>query len=399
MAYYKFKAITEKGHKIEDFIEAENEIQVLKILKSKNLYPVALNKEISNKKDIWQYISKYRKIGYKELAIFTQELALLIKSGIPILESLKILEKETRNPKFKKVISEIKDDIEKGLDMSVSFFKHPGVFPELYCEMIKAGEQAGIISRILDNLSEYYNEQNKIKNQILTALYYPLIVGILSVLILFYLVKNIIPQFINMIESSGGEIPLLTSLIIQLNNFFNNNFIHIFIFTVILFLVLVKMRKTYYFDFIILNLPLINIYFKTIYLYRFIDTLALLLKNNQDLLTSLEIAKDVVGNKIYKEFFREARIKVEKGLTLSNSLYQNHYIPDIVFRMIKIGEESGRLPTVLEYLSRHYQKLIKTYLKKMISLLEPIMIIVLAVIVGTLIISVMMPLFDIYSYL
>ncbi|MFW6281692.1 MAG: type II secretion system F family protein [bacterium] len=399
MPNYKYKAITRQGNKIRDELEAASKEELIEIIKQENMFPVSIKETISKNKELRKFFDFFQKIKDKQLAFFTKKFSLLLKSGMPIIDALKVLEESTVNEKLKKVIIVITKDVENGMNLTDSFFKHKNIFPELYCQLIKAGEKAGVLTQVLDNLSHFYKEQSKIKNQIKSTLYYPVTVIIISVIIITFLFRNIVPRFVSIIISLDGKLPLITRMIMRINNNFYNYIL--FFLSIIFFLVFIvsKFKNTYYFDYIILKIPLLNTYLKTMYIYRFIDTLSILLQNNLDLLTSLEIVKEVIGNKIFQNIIYKSSIKVQKGKTFASSLVGHKLIPVILTKLIKTGEKTGQLPLVLEYLSQHYQEILETYLKKMVSMMEPVIIIFLAIIVGTIIISIMMPILDIYSYL
>ncbi len=397
MPKFKYVAINKKGKKIKGIKEAKNSAIIVKSLQKNNLYIISIHEE-KQYRNILKYIKNFKKINRDYLIFFNQQLLFLLKAGVPLLESFKILKNETKPQYLKEVLNNIEKNIEKGKKISKALAEYPRIFPELYLQMIAAGEETGQLIPILQNLNQYYRNRVKMKNEVLVSLYYPLIIILVSGLIIIFLISKVIPQFVEILQSLGGEIIWPTQLLLTGSSILVNYWLIFLLFALFTGLAFYEFQKTYTFDRLVFKLPLLKNIIIKIYLTRFSGTLALLLKGGQDILTSLDIMKEAIGNKFLKKHINNAGKEVKEGLPLADAVSCKKIFQGLIIEMIKIGEESGQLVEVLEYLEDYYQQELKSEVDKKISLIEPILIVILSIFIGLIIISVLFPMFNIYTF-
>ena len=384
---------------IEGSLDAESPSVIARKLRKNNIYLTSVTKK-TPQKHVTQYFSFFNRVKLNELAFMSRQLSIMMEAGLSIVDSLTIIKEETDNSTLQEVISSILEDIEGGSEISDALTKYPAIFPDMYCQMIKAGEKAGILDRVLDNLANYYTKQDQLIKQIKSSLYYPVTIFIVAVIVITFLVTNIIPQFVSIINSMGGDILLPTRIVLGISHFIKKYWWLILGSIISVGLGFNKFKSTYYYDKYILKLPLVKIILQQIIITRFTATLNILLESQLDLLTSLEILKDVLNNKMVTKKIKKSRMEVKKGTSFSGSLNNNkgEIFPGMVVEMIHVGEKSGNIVEILKYLTDYYEKELETNINKFISLIEPIMILGLAVIVGFILISVLLPMFNMYSF-
>jgi type IV pilus assembly protein PilC len=325
----------------------------------------------------------------------------MINAGVSLVESLEIMRNQLEHPRLKEVISSIQEDVETGSSLSEAMGEHPDVFPRLYRQLIKAGETGGVLDRVLNQLTDHYKRQDELMNTIKSSLYYPLAILVVAVAVVIFLVIKIVPTFVNMFADLGAELPFPTRMLLSISTFLQNYWLGLILAIIITGYLLYRTAQTsagkYKLDKFSLNIPVIGDMLGKIYISRFCSVLAILLDSGVDLLSSLVIVENVVGNSVYEEAIVESRTNVREGSNLSETLAEKDIFPDMIVQMINVGEESGSIGDMLYNISDFYEREVQSAIDGAVSLIEPVLIVGLAVVVGFVAISIVTPMFDMFQ--
>lgn len=401
---FKYTAKNKKGKVISGRSEGETPINVARKVKKEGYFIINIEKvvrEDKNDKKIEINIFK-KKIKEKDLLTFTKQFYTMIGSGLSILDSLIIIEEQSsKNKELQKVIKDIKEDIEKGSSLFESIRNKNEVFPYFYQQMIMIGEKAGIMAQILKDLSLYYSWKLEFRKKIISSLYYPLLLLLASIIAIFILLKFVIPSFVEIFSSFEATLPLPTRIILHLSQ--NSiKYFSIFVFSLTIVFLLLKYfyntekggKKIAYF---ILKTPFLGVLRKDLIFWRFSNNLALLTKNGLSLLDSLSIIEEITKDKVMKKIIYELEIDIRKGKDLSYALKEKNIFPKIMIEFIKTGEKTGKLANMLYELAKYFKKDLEDKMKSLVVLLEPALILFLAVVIAFIAIAVIIPLFNMYS--
>jgi type IV pilus assembly protein PilC len=341
----------------------------------------------------------------KVLTTFTRQLATLVDAGLPLLRGLRVLERQERNPTLRNVIGELGTAIEGGSTFSEALAQHPKIFNRLFINMVKAGELGGVLEVVLNRLAEFMEKAEKIKGKVVAAMFYPAAVIVVAVSILAILMVFVIPRFeeifIDMLE--GRPLPAFTQFILQISRTVSNHFILTIISLVavyIAFKIFLRLkfgRKL--FDRFKLNFPILGPVVSKVAISRFARTLGTLVSSGVPILQALTIVRETSGNVIVSEAVASVHESVKEGETITAPLDESRVFPPMVISMVDVGEQTGALPEMLMKIADTYDDEVDNAVAAMTSLLEPIMIVVLAVIVGSIVIALFLPLITLIDQL
>jgi type IV pilus assembly protein PilC len=338
------------------------------------------------------------KVDNKDVVIFSRQLSTLVSAGVPIVQGLTILEQQAENPAFKTVVGALRTDIEAGLSIADAMKKHPTAFTELYVAMIRAGEVGGILDTILERLSAYLESAEQLKAKVKSALMYPIVVFSAAGLITIFLIVFVIPIFKDIFASFGAELPFLTRMIITLSDFLRAKLLYIIPPLVGAGWLLKKWAKTekgqYKIDEISLKLPVFGILLKKVAIAKFSRTLGTLIKSGVPILQGLETVAKTAGNKIIEQAIDGSRNSIKEGGRISDPLKKANIFPPMVIQMISVGEETGGLDNMLTKIADFYDQEVDTAVKGLTSMLEPLIMIFLGIVIGTIVIAMFMPMFS-----
>ena len=397
---YEYEAISRGGERVAGRIEADRSNIAAKQLKESGYYVTSI-KEVQEKKDLGSVLKASGRVKTKDLTIFSHQFAAMIDAGISLVNAFNILYEEAEHPKLKEVIREIQEDIETGSSLSDAMSRHPKVFPELYCQLVRAGETGGVLNTVLNQLAAHYDKQEEINGKVKSALYYPITILVIAVFVVIFLVVKIVPTFVGMFNSSGAALPLPTRILLGASDFLQTYWWALLLGIGGLLAIFYSYRQTpsgeLQLDKLILKIPVIGNMMQKVILSRFSSTLAILLGSGVDLISSLNIVEDVVGNKVYANALVEARGQVREGVSFSRPLANMPIFPSILVQMVKIGEESGNLEMMLNKVSNFYDREVGNAVEASISLIEPLMIVFLAGVVGFIVISIVLPMFEMFQ--
>lgn len=397
---YEYEAMSRGGERVAGRIEADRSNIAAKQLKESGYYVTSI-KEVQEKKDLGSVLKASGRVKTKDLTIFSHQFAAMIDAGISLVDAFNILYEEAEHPKLKEVIREIQEDIETGSSLSDAMSRHPKVFPELYCQLVRAGETGGVLNTVLNQLAAHYDKQEEINGKVKSALYYPITILVIAVFVVIFLVVKIVPTFVGMFNSFGAALPLPTRILLGASDFLQTYWWALLLGIGGLLAIFYSYRQTpsgeLQLDKLILKIPVIGNMMQKVILSRFSSTLAILLGSGVDLISSLNIVEDVVGNKVYANALVEARGQVREGVSFSRPLANMPIFPSILVQMVKIGEESGNLVMMLNKVSNFYDREVGNAVEASISLIEPLMIVFLAGVVGFIVISIVLPMFEMFQ--
>ncbi|MBU3177508.1 type II secretion system F family protein [Clostridium estertheticum] len=396
MPTYKYKVMDHKGQKIEAVFKANSRNEVLAMIEDNNYYPIEIKEVLEREqKDLFE---AFEKVKTKDLYIFCRQFYTMINAGANIANALDVLKKQTENKKLKKSLYEVHDDLQKGVALSDSLSKHKDVFPDLLINMINTGEVSGNLDIIMNRMASHFEKENKINNQLKTAMVYPMVLGGLSVVIVIFLLTFIMPTFTGMFTSSGAALPAPTRIIMEISQFIQTKW---YILIAVIGAAVYGMKsyaKTpqgrLSIDGLKLKLPIIKDITEKAIVSRFTRTLSTVIASGVPLVQALEVVQKVVGNKVAENALEKIKEKVLRGVSLAEALGAEAIFPEMLHSMIKIGEESGSLDDILDKTANFYDEELETSLKKMTTMIEPLMIIVMGVIIGFIVIAMMLPIFD-----
>ena len=343
------------------------------------------------------------KVKQKDVVIFTRQLATMIDAGLPIMQALDLLARQTENKTFSGVIAKVKHEVESGSALAESLTKHPKVFDELYINMVSAGEVGGMLDTILTRLAAYMEKAVKLKSKVKSALIYPISIISVAVLVTALLLIYVIPVFGDMFASFGEELPLPTQIAINLSDIAIAYFWYIVAGSVGAVFGIRTYHKTErgrrVMDGLLLKLPVFGDIFRKAAVARFTRTLSTLVSSGVPILDSLAITGKTAGNKVIENAVLAARQSISEGRTLTDPLIESQVFPPMVCQMINVGETTGALDTMLSKIADFYDDEVDTAVSNLTTLMEPMVILFLGVIIGGLVVSMYMPIFQLGTVL
>jgi type IV pilus assembly protein PilC len=342
-----------------------------------------------------------RRVGAKRLAIFTRQFSVMLDAGLPLVQCLEILGEQEEHRTFQAVINQVRGDVEAGSSLADAMRKHPKVFDSLYTNMVAAGEAGGILDIILQRLSVYIEKVVRLNNQVKSALIYPTAVIAIACMVVFVILKWVIPVFAQLFAGFNSEMPFITRMVIGASNFVGSYFPFIILVIVFGSVALNRWHKTPHgrrvIDGALLKIPVIGLLLRKIAVARFCRTLSTLTASGVPILDGLEITAKTAGNAIIEDAIMAVRKSVEEGKTISDPLGQTKVFPVMVVQMINVGEQTGALDQMLSKIADFYEEEVDTAVAGMMKLIEPIMITILGVIIGTIVTAMYLPLYDLLT--
>jgi type IV pilus assembly protein PilC len=396
MARFAWEGTTRAGEKRRGVIEADSRAIVEERLKGDN---IAISK-IAREGGLGSIeIQIGTGIGPKDLQIFTRQLATMIDAGLPLVQCLDILANQTENKSLKKVLSSVKNSVEQGATFSDALKKHPKVFDELYTNLVAAGEVGGILDTILNRLAIYIEKAVKLKNQLKSAMYYPVGILIVAIGVIAIMLLKVIPVFEKMYKDMGdAQLPKPTLVVIGISHSFLNSWYIYFGILFGLVFGITTARRTEQgreiTDRALLRMPIVGAVLRKIVVARFTRTLGTLLSSGVPILDALEICARTAGNRVVQKAIMGAREKISQGADMAGPLADSKVFPTMVVQMIGVGEQTGAMDQMLNKIADFYEEEVDAAVSGLTSLIEPVMMAFLGVVVGGLIIAMYLPIFN-----
>lgn len=420
MPKFHYIALDQNGQEVAGELDASNESEAINLLRQSQLYPTQVAQEgkgdAAVKKKAKTTVAKGKgktvkaganaKVKAKTLMVFTRQLATLIDSGLPLLRGLTVLSRQEPNPIMKSTIATLADNVQTGSTFSETLTQFPKVFNKLYVNMVKAGELGGVLEIVLNRLAEYQEKAQKLKNKIMAAMIYPLVVMFIAVAILVFLMLVIVPKFEKIFEEMLGDrnkLPGLTKIVIGFSRWMGENVIWLAIVAAVIiigwrvFAATVGGRRQI--DAWKLKLPLFGDVQRKTAISRFTRTLGTLVTSGVPILQALNITRETAGNAIVSEAIVKVHDAVKEGESMVAPLEASPVFPPMVISMVDVGEETGQLPEMLLKIADVYEDEVDNSVSALTSMLEPIMIVALALIVGTIVLALFLPLIEVIKQL
>ncbi len=395
MPIFKYKAKNDQGETLTGKVEAKSKSQAATALMNRNLLVIDIKPLAEGSLTYFQ--SKFFGVKQDDLVNFTRQLATMINAGLPLATALSILQEQSK-PAMAAIVTKVAKDIESGKSFAAALQEHPDVFSRVYIQLVKAGETGGVLDNVLERLAITLEKQKDFRAKTKSAMIYPAIVMIAMVAVGFIMMVFVMPQMTAMYEDFDAELPFTTRMLILVSDFMSEFWYAFIIAAVLGVLGLRTWSKTEKgekaIDQFILNLPVIGILKKKLVLTEFARTLALLITAGVSLLEALDIVGNALASISFREVIHEAKNDVEKGLSLSQALEVHEIFPPILPQMVSVGEETGRMDEILEKLSEYYEKESEYAVKNLTSMMEPLIMIVLGIGVGFMVISIIMPIYN-----
>lgn len=397
---FKYKSVDEKGISKEGEIDAPSRDMAISALQRRGLVIISIS-ETSERKSIFQ-ISFFERVKPKDVVILSRQIATLFEAQVSALKAFTMLSANTENKLLGSKLSKICEDLQSGVSISGSLARHPDVFSDFYINMVKVGEETGKLNETFLHLADYLDRQYSITSKTRNALIYPAFVIFTFFVVMTLMFTVVIPRLSSILVESGQEIPVFTQIVIWVSNLFVNYGFLFLIFLVLLGVWVWRMSVTQkgktYIDSMKLSTPAVGNLYKKLYLARITDNLNTMLSSGVSIVRSIDITSDTVGSRVYKEILTEVAEGVKAGLTLS-AAFQKHSerIPAITIQMVQVGEETGSLGSILKTLSDFYKREVDDAIDTLVGLIEPVMIVVLGLGVGILLVSVLMPIYNMAS--
>lgn len=396
MPLFEYKAINQTGESISGRYNAKNRNEIMQMLRNKNYHPVLI-KEVNQGTDI-SSLGILNKVKIKDIAVFARQFYAMLNAGVTIIQCLDILRQQTEKQRFREVIEKVYESVQKGTTLSEAMREHLSVFPELFVNMVEAGEASGNLDTIMDRMAFHYEKETKIQNKIRAAMGYPIVLAIVSVVVVVFMLVAILPTFLSMFEGSGVDLPGPTLFLLGVSNAFRQHWYIIILIVLVLAYLIHKYINTENgrrkFDELKLKIPVVKNTVIKVSTSRFTRTLSTLLASGIPLLPAMDIVSKIVGNRVIADGILSVKEDLRKGYDLAGPIHRLNIFPPMVDSMIRIGEESGSLDDVLSRTADFYDEEVDVAIQKMTSMLEPIMIIVMAAVIGFFVIAMYLPMID-----
>lgn len=397
---YKYVAYDKNGKQVKGYFDAFRRMDVESFLTVQGYKILDIKaKKISKAGEFFTFSNEMK---YKDLVFFLTQLSTYIKSGIPLTESLVMIENQTKDKKKKDLYKRIVYELNTGANFSEALARQGNVFPKLLINMLKTSELTGNLTESLDDMAAYYKTADSNRKQVISALTYPSVVLVISIAVLTFLLIFIIPKFQSIFDQLGSNLPGITLFLINMSTFLQNNVIKIVlaIFASIIIIVMLyrHVKKfRYCVQWVAMHIPVIKDVLIDNEVVMFTKTFSSLIRHDVFITDSIEMLGKITNNEIYKDIIKEAVTNLSAGAGLSPAFENKWAFPRIAYEMLVTGEKTGRLGVMMENVANYYEEEQKNLIQRLKSLIEPVMIIVLAFIVGVILLAIFIPMFSIYS--
>jgi general secretion pathway protein F len=402
MPVYEYTALDGAGKNVNGIIDADSAVVARQKLRGSGIFPVRVKETSSKPKDVpsgsISVSSLFKRIRPGELSATTRQLSILLGAGVTLVGSLDALIFQAANPVLKKIMAQIKESVNEGKSLAFSLSQHPKVFSQIYINMVRAGEASGSLDLVLDRLAEFSERQDALRGRFRAALAYPVFMFFIGSVILFFLITFIVPNITKIFSEMHQTLPLPTLALIGVSSFLKSFWWLVLLVLGGCIMLLKKLIKTpkgnHIWNEIKLRIPILGTINMKMAMARFGRTLGSLLQSGVPLITALQIVRNIVNNTLIAEVIDNAMEDIEAGASLATPLAQSRWFPPIAIQMISVGEQSGELENMLNKIADIYERETESQIMAMTSMLEPVMILVMGVVVGFIVISILLPIFE-----
>ncbi len=399
MAVYEYTGLNAKGKKAHGVIEADSSKLAQQRLKTQGIFVTKIAEAYGVKADDRKARKSlgayFERIKPQEVVILTRQLATLVSANIPLIQALSALVDQTDNVKLKSIVTQVKEQVNEGASLAQAMRSHPKIFTDLFVNMVEAGEHSGALDVVLERLADFTESQQALRGRLKSAMIYPIVMSIIAAGVVFFMMTFVIPRFITIFETTGRALPTPT-LILQAASKFTASYWWAMVATAATLSFLFRRyinteNGRYRWDRLRLNAPVLGSLIRKIAVSRFSRTLSTLLSNGIPLLQALDIVKTILENAILRDAVENARESISEGASIAAPLKESGVFPPLVTHMIAIGEQSGDLETMLLKVANSYDTEVETAIDALTSRLEPLIIVVMAAVVGFIVIAALLP--------
>lgn len=400
MPAFKFRAINPSNNLEEaGVVEGADESHVSDILASRGLQIVSLEQQnAGNLSSITDFFSR---VTVKDIVAFSREFAVMVGASVPIVESLKVISQQAPKPKLRRILATIADDVDSGQNLSGALVKYPHLFSNFYVSVVKSGEQSGKLDEALNYIADEMEKDYDMNSKIKGAMIYPSFVIVMMIGIGLLMMMFIVPKLTQIILEVGGQLPLATRILIAVSNFLLAYWWLLLLLLVIVFVVARYYLKSengrQHFDYLLLHLPIFGKLLQMIYIVRFTRSMNTLIIGGVNISTSLQVAGEVVNNKYFQELINQTIIEVQGGNSICTVFVKAKEVPTMVSQMMIVGEKTGKLDVVLDRITVFYNREITTMLAGLMSLIEPLLMVVMGVGVAVMVAAILLPMYNVVS--
>lgn len=399
MVVFKYNGRTAQGTLKKGTVDAINKQAAITKLRAQGVNPRELEE---SKSILHKELSIGTKVKNQDFVIYSRQFATLIRAGVSILESTRILGEQTSSKPLKKALQAVEEDVKSGLSFSDATARYPKVFPALFVNMIRAGEATGNLDESLERLAFSYEKQFNLKKKVQSTMAYPVVLLVLTVFVAGFLMLTIVPQFVSMFEDMGAELPAITKMVMGISGILQSSWYIVLALILIIVFVFNYLYKNneafnYSINVLLLRIPIFGKLLQKSAIARMTRTLSSLFSSSVPILQALTIVEKVIGNPVVAKVVRESRTSLEQGSTLTAPLEKSWIFPPLVTQMTAIGEQTGSLDYMLEKVAVFYEDDVDRTVDALKSLIEPLMIVILAAVVGTIVMAIMVPMFSMYE--
>ncbi|QCJ43629.1 type II secretion system F family protein [Bacillus sp. S3] len=398
MARFKYSGRNRQG-KLQGAINAGSKREAMMKLKEDGIRVIEINEvpETLLTKDI----TLGNPVKLQHFVIYLRQFATLIKAGVTVVDATSILAFQTESKALKKALLKVEQALREGNPLSEAVAKHKKIFNQMFINLVKAGEVSGNLDETLDRLADHFEKQHFTRQKIVSALAYPAVVGFVAIAVVIFLLVAVVPTFVTMFDDMGGDLPGITKFVLAASELMQVYWWLIALLILIMVCVITYLKQNkqtkYYLDYFLLKMPIFGNLMQKAALARMMRTLSSLFSSSVPILQSMSIVEKVVENEVLAKVIRESRDSLEKGRSMTEPMQQHWAFPPLVTNMIAIGEETGALDAMLSKIAEFYEKEVETGTDRLKSLIEPIMIVVLAGLVGTIVTSIIVPMFSMFD--
>ncbi len=395
---FKYKAVTAAGEQKEGVIEAQNKDLAIAALQRRGFIVTSIKGE--EEKGIFE-MDLFESVPLKDVVLMSRQISTLFEAQVSALKAFSLLASNVENPLLQRTLNQVVDDIQAGSSISGALSKSPKVFSDFYVNMVRAGEESGKLNQTFAYLADYLDREYELTSKTKNALIYPAFVVAVFIIVMILMFTVVIPQLSAVIRDSGAEVPIYTKIVLGLSDFVVNYGIFILIVVIVFAAYIGYMLSTEkgkdYLDRLKISLPAFGNLFTKMYLSRIADNLDTMISSGIPIVRAIEITGSVAGNRVYKDILKDAEESVKAGSSLSDAFNKHVEVPQIMVQMIKVGEETGALSTILKTLAHFYKREVDDAVDSLVGLIEPVMIVGLGLGVGVLLASVLVPIYNIAS--
>ena len=392
---YIWEGTDRSGKRIKGETRGQSAALIKADLRRQGVIPIKVRK-----KPISLFSARKKAIKSKELSVFSRQLATMVSSGVPLVQAFEIIGKGHENPSMQDMLLAIKTDLENGSSLSQSMRKHPRQFDDLFCNLIRAGEQAGILETLLNKIAIYKEKTEIIKSKIKKAMYYPVGVLVVALLVLVVMLLKVVPEFQKMFSGMGAELPLPTQIVVNMSEFMQANWMLVFSVLGIGIFLLIKAKQrskafNLFWDKTVLQIPVLGKILQKSIIARYSRTLGTMFTAGVPLVEALDSVAGASGNLVYAAAIQKIREDVATGQQLQLAMQQSKLFPNMAVQMVAIGEETGALDSMLSKVADFYEQEVDDAVDGLSSLMEPVIIVVIGGLIGGLVLAMYMPVFQI----